>query len=65
MGVSPPHIGVREVLDDVLTKPGFIVEDVVREPDRVGDPVGIIDILTGAARLGLRRGRPMIVKYAE
>ncbi len=43
------EIALREAVDDGLAKAGLVIEHVMRDADRLGDPAGIVDILARAA----------------
>ena len=43
------EIGIGKWLDNRLAELRFIVEHVVRNTQRIGDPAGIVDVLSRAA----------------
>ncbi len=48
-GRSAMGIFVDEAVDDARAEPGFVVEDVVRDSEAVGDHLGVVNVLARAA----------------
>ena len=44
-----PGIGVGEILDHIFAEAAFVIEHIMGNAERVGDALGVIDILAGAA----------------
>src|SRR5918993_2154849 len=61
-GRPPARIFVGEMLDDAVAEPAFVIEDVMRDAEPVGDRARIVDVLTGATGAGTLRRFAMIVE---
>ena len=58
----PAEIRIRKTVHHAFAEPAFVVQDVVRNAQRLGDAPGVMDILPGATgTLALYRGA-MVVK---
>ena len=55
-------VALGEAVDHRLLESAFVVEDVMRNADPVGDVAGVVDVLPGAAGALAVRRRPMVVK---
>ena len=55
-------IGLGKILDYFLLKSAFVIEDVMRDAEPLGDARGVMDILTGAAGALAPQRRAMVVK---
>ena len=56
------QVAVGEIVDHALAEPGFVVEDIVREPGLFGDPAGVADVLPGAAGARPADGGAVVVE---
>ena len=63
-GVSPDEVALGEAVDHRLPETGLVVEDVVRDAERLGDPARVVDVLAGAAG-ALAMGRGAVVVELE
>ena len=55
------QIAFGEAVDHRLAEARLVVEHVMRDAERLGDPAGIVDILAGAAgALAVRRGAVIV-----
>ena len=56
IGVSPAEVAVDEAVDHRLAEAALVVEDVMRDAERLGHAARVVDVLPGAARaLAVRR----------
>ena len=55
-------VAIGKAVDDLLAKPAFVVQHVMRNAKARGDIAGIVDVLPGAARTLAMGGGAVIVK---
>ncbi len=61
-GVSPARIALGEAVDDRVAEAVFVVENVVRDADALGDGARIVDVLPRAAGALAMGRRAMVVE---
>ena len=56
------QIAVGELLDHLFPEPAFVIQHVMGNTQRIGDPLGVVNVLTGAARPFASLGGAVIIK---